>query len=210
MQSPAAGGHRRWCGWPPAPPPPRRNAARHSRAPSRHGCREYRRRGCPCCASFSTRRTTSLCRVGQYQPLLQPPAIDDVADKIQRLGLDGLQKIMQQLGVAARRAKVRVADPDGAELHLAARRQLVLVVPLPVKRRRSRRVSGGLHGNGVAVPIGDKRDTGHAGGFRSASTAHPLHVVRDNRKSTICREPRHGRRSGPPPGEGRAGTPHPS
>jgi hypothetical protein len=46
---------------------------------------------------------------------LQAPAVDDVADQIERLGLVVLQEIEQQLGLAAACAKVDVGDPDGPE-----------------------------------------------------------------------------------------------
>ncbi len=61
--------------------------------------------------------------------LAQLPAVNDVADQIERLALGRLQEIEQQIGVAAGGAEMRVRDPDGAERHaLLVRVQVALVV----------------------------------------------------------------------------------
>ena len=46
--------------------------------------------------------------------LFQTPAVDDVADQIERLAIDMVEKVDQHRGVAPARAKVNVADPYGA------------------------------------------------------------------------------------------------
>ena len=60
--------------------------------------------------------TTSLCSCGQYQPLLQPPAVDDVADQIDRLGVVVAQEIEKQLGLAAAAAEMDVGDEERPEV----------------------------------------------------------------------------------------------
>src|SRR3546814_13464468 len=47
-------------------------------------------------------------------PLLEPPAVDDVADEIERLAIDMVEEIDQHRGVATARAEVVVADPHRA------------------------------------------------------------------------------------------------
>ena len=55
---------------------------------------------------------------------------ETVVAKEQQGLLDRMQEIMQQFGVAAGGAEMRIADPDGAELQLAARRQGVVIMPV--------------------------------------------------------------------------------
>jgi hypothetical protein len=45
---------------------------------------------------------------------LQAPAVDDVADQVERVGLVPLEEIEQELGLAAGRAEMHVGNPDGA------------------------------------------------------------------------------------------------
>ena len=52
---------------------------------------------------------------GPVPALAQLPAVDDVADQIERLALDRVEEVDQHVGVAAGRAEVGVGDPDGAE-----------------------------------------------------------------------------------------------
>src|SRR3546814_1294110 len=47
-------------------------------------------------------------------PFLEPPAVDDVADQIERLAIDVVEEVDQQIGIAAAGAEVDVADPHGA------------------------------------------------------------------------------------------------
>jgi len=57
--------------------------------------------------------THDIVMPGRPVPALaQPPGVDDVADQIERLALDRLQKVHQQLGIAAGCAEVDVRDPD--------------------------------------------------------------------------------------------------
>src|SRR5690606_30832181 len=67
--------------------------------------------------------------------LLQPPAVDDVADEIERLAVGGIEEIDQQPSIAALGAEVDVADPDRA-------------IAAALVRRRA---LGARHG---AIPIG--------------------------------------------------------
>jgi hypothetical protein len=55
---------------------------------------------------------------GPVPALAQPPAIDDIADQIERLTFVRTQEIEQQLGVAAARAQVDVGNPDRAQFAL--------------------------------------------------------------------------------------------
>jgi hypothetical protein len=52
------------------------------------------------------------CSAAAATPLLQTPAIDDIADQIEIVGLDMLQKIQQTVRLAARRAQMEVGDED--------------------------------------------------------------------------------------------------
>jgi hypothetical protein len=61
-------------------------------------------------------------RVGPVPALAQPPAVDDVADQVERLALDRAQEVHQHRGVAAARAEMDVGDPDGAVLALGTER----------------------------------------------------------------------------------------
>src|SRR5581483_155813 len=44
----------------------------------------------------------------------QAPAVDDVADEIEEVGLGVLEEIEEEAGLAAARAKMNVGDPDRA------------------------------------------------------------------------------------------------
>ena len=44
----------------------------------------------------------------------EPPAIDDIADQIEIVGLGVLQKIEEEIGLAAPGPEMDVADPDRA------------------------------------------------------------------------------------------------
>ncbi len=52
---------------------------------------------------------------GPVDLLLQPPAVDDVADQIHRLAVGVVEEVDQQIVVAPLGAQMDVADPDGAE-----------------------------------------------------------------------------------------------
>ena len=55
-----------------------------------------------------------VMRGGPVEALLQAPAVDDVADQIQRVAVDVVEEIDQHVGVAAARAQVDVGNPDRA------------------------------------------------------------------------------------------------
>src|SRR4029434_3072595 len=50
---------------------------------------------------------------------LELPPVDDVADEIEIARLGTAEELEQRAGLTARRAQVRVRDPDGAEPELA-------------------------------------------------------------------------------------------
>jgi hypothetical protein len=54
-------------------------------------------------------------RLRPEQALFHRPAIDDVADEIEHVGLVVAQEVEQVLGLAAARAQVRVGDEDRAQ-----------------------------------------------------------------------------------------------
>ncbi len=60
--------------------------------------------------------TTSLCVCGQCQERLQPPAVDDVADQEDRLGLVVAQEIDQEVGLRRPRSEMDVRDEKGPKL----------------------------------------------------------------------------------------------
>ena len=64
--------------------------------------------------------TTSLWLCGQCQDRLQPPAVDDVADQIDRLGLVVAQEIDQELGLGRPRAEMDVGDEQACGTFAAA------------------------------------------------------------------------------------------
>src|SRR3546814_10317637 len=64
-------------------------------------------------------------------PLLEPPAVDDVADEIERLAIDMVEEIDKHRGVATARAAVDVADPHRA-----------ITLPLPDNALGNMRVGG--------------------------------------------------------------------
>src|SRR3546814_2072583 len=49
---------------------------------------------------------------GPEVALLHPPAVDDVADQIERVRIDMIEKVDQQAIVAAARAEMDVGNPD--------------------------------------------------------------------------------------------------
>ena len=59
--------------------------------------------------------TTSLCGCGQYQPDLQLPAVDDVADEIDGLGVVVAQEVEQPFGLAAARAEMNIGNEERTE-----------------------------------------------------------------------------------------------
>ena len=60
--------------------------------------------------------TTSLCDCGQYQPDLQLPAVDDIADEIDLIGFVLAQEAQQLVGLASARAKVNIGNEKRAVL----------------------------------------------------------------------------------------------
>ena len=52
--------------------------------------------------------------LGPVRGALQTPEVDDVADEVQELAFVPVEKVEQRRRLTARRAQVRVADPDGA------------------------------------------------------------------------------------------------
>jgi hypothetical protein len=52
---------------------------------------------------------------------LQPPAVDDVADEVDRLGVVVAQEVEQEVGLAAGRAEMDVGEPDRAPAPLGGR-----------------------------------------------------------------------------------------
>ena len=67
----------------------------------------------PAPAFDKTLRITSLWSWVQYGRALQAPEVDDVADEVQELAFVPVEKVEQGSSLTARRAQVRVADPDG-------------------------------------------------------------------------------------------------
>ncbi len=61
-----------------------------------------------------------VVRRGPVELLLQPPAVDDVADQVHRLAVDIVEEVDQHLGVAALGAEMDVGDPDRAVLAAAS------------------------------------------------------------------------------------------
>ena len=59
--------------------------------------------------------TTSLCGCGQYQPRAQLPAVDDVADQIDRVGIVIAQEVEQAFGLAAARAEMNIGNEESTE-----------------------------------------------------------------------------------------------
>ena len=51
---------------------------------------------------------------GPVELLLEPPAVDHVADEVHRLAVDVIEEVDQHVGIAAARAEMDVADPDRA------------------------------------------------------------------------------------------------
>src|SRR3546814_12383686 len=64
-------------------------------------------------------------------PFLEAPAVDDVADQIERLAIDMVEEVDQQIGVASARAEMDVADPNRA-----------IAAPLADEALRHMRVGG--------------------------------------------------------------------
>ena len=54
-----------------------------------------------------------IMTVGPEKLLLQSPAVNDIADQIERIAVDMIEKVDQQVGVAAARAEMDVRNPDG-------------------------------------------------------------------------------------------------
>src|SRR3546814_8796336 len=77
-------------------------------------------------------------------PFLEAPAVDDVADQIERLAIDMVEEVDQQIGVASARAEMDVADPNRA-----------IAAPLADDVLRHMRVGG--DGRGTAR---DRKSTG--------------------------------------------------
>ena len=71
------------------------------------------RRPCGPCAAASGPRRCALC--GQCQAAPQPPAVDDVADQIDRFGIVVAQEVEQELGLGRLRAEVDIGDEQRAE-----------------------------------------------------------------------------------------------
>ena len=62
--------------------------------------------------------TKSLCDCGQYQFDLQRPAIDDIADEIDRIGVVAAEKVEQSVGLRAAGSEVDVGDKQSAKAPL--------------------------------------------------------------------------------------------
>lgn len=62
----------------------------------------------PCACSFARRRYAP----GPVPPALEAPAVDDVSDQIEMLALVPAQKVEQELGLTAARAKMDVGQED--------------------------------------------------------------------------------------------------
>jgi hypothetical protein len=69
---------------------------------------------------------------------LEPPAVDDVADKVDRIGVDGPKKIKQQVALTTLRAEVQIGDeecavpPDGAQQRRALTKPTPMTYPVYV------------------------------------------------------------------------------
>ena len=88
---------------------------------------------------------------------LQAPAVDDVADQVDLVGVVVLQEIEQELGLAAARAQMNVGDEDGAvvidrrrRLHLSCFPTVAPIARIPASRgleligKRQRKNDGGV------------------------------------------------------------------
>src|SRR3546814_9883514 len=99
-------------------------------------------------------------------PFLEAPAVDDVADQIERLAIDMVEEVDQQIGVASARAEMDVADPNRA-----------IAAPLADDALRHMRVGG--EGIGNARRYRQGRDGGHVAllkqplADRESSSLHP-------------------------------------
>src|SRR3546814_5795781 len=103
-------------------------------------------------------------------PFLEPPAVDDVADQIERLAIDVVEEVDQQIGIAAAGAEVDVADPHGA-----------IAAALADDAFGHMRL--GREGIGKAGRYGQRRDRGHVALLKAACGCSGLDTALD-RKST--------------------------
>ena len=90
--------------------------------------------------------TTSLWACGQYQPALEPPAVDDVADQVEMLALVPLQEIEQQFGLAAARAEMDVRQEDRAEVLRRGRVQHSVTMQFEIYRMLADSKDGSVTG----------------------------------------------------------------
>ena len=102
-------------------------------------------------------------------PLLEPPAVDDVADEVKRLAIDMVEEIDQHCGVAAARAQVNVADPHRT-----------IAPPLADQPFGNMRIGG--EGIGKAGGDGQGRNRCHVTLRKQPWAAHGL----DRRFVTLC------------------------
>src|SRR3546814_20325789 len=88
---------------------------------------------------------------GPDMPFLAGPSVDDVADQIERLAIDMVEEVDQQIGVASARAEMDVADPNRA-----------IAAPLADDALRHMRVGG--EGIGKARRDRDRKRVGKGKG----------------------------------------------
>jgi hypothetical protein len=55
-----------------------------------------------------------VLRFGPVPGAFEPPPVDDIADQVDRVGIDMAQEVEQIVGLAAARAQMRVGNPDRA------------------------------------------------------------------------------------------------
>ena len=64
--------------------------------------------------------TKSLCDCGQYQLDLQRPAVDDIADEIDGIGVMAAQEVQQSVGLRAAGSEMDIGDKQSAKAPLRA------------------------------------------------------------------------------------------
>ncbi|NJZ82794.1 hypothetical protein GO280_01406 [Ralstonia solanacearum] len=100
----------------------------------------------------------------------QLPAVDDIADEVQRVGRVVLEEIQQEVGLAARRAEVDVRQPDGAIAVDFLGGRIGVRLRLVVRGHRGRRRGGRRFVVAHVAPSG--RRAKRAGGGESGGHLH--------------------------------------
>src|SRR5690606_30010279 len=95
-----------------------------------------------------------IMRGGPVETLLEPPAVDDVADQIHGVAIHAVEKIDQHLRVASARAKMDVRYPDRAiatALAILPFREMWRIVETVFEVRREGKARNGIHGSGPGL-----------------------------------------------------------